>query len=164
VTNRLDLRKLAKVLALADSAHAGEAATALRAADRLLKSGGKTWGDLAELVLAGGTPPSKARAALRRERDALKQALAEERARHALELRRLREESAAAQKSLEQTIAGLRTELAQLRRLQTPRDRRAEVVRLLQVGGLADREVARRVGVSPQTVGNIRRGLGSASD
>ena len=163
MTNRLDLRKLAKVLALADSAHAGEAATALRAADRLLKSGGKTWGDLAGLVLAGGTPASKARAALRRERDALERALAEERARHALELRRLRAEFSEAQAASERTIAGLRAELAQVRRLQTPQDRRAEVVRLLRTGGMADREVARRVGVSPQTVGNIRRGLGSAS-
>ena len=66
MTNRLDLRKLAKVLALADSAHAGEAATALRTADRLLKSGGKTWGEFAKLVLAGGTSPSKAQAASER--------------------------------------------------------------------------------------------------
>ena len=92
----IDLRKLAKVLALADSAHTGEANTALRAAGWLLGSGGKTWGDLAQLVLAGGTPPSKARAALRRGRDALRRALAEERARHALALRRLRAEFAAA--------------------------------------------------------------------
>jgi DNA-binding NarL/FixJ family response regulator len=150
------------VLTLADSAHAGEAATALQAAGRLLKSGGRTWGDLAQLVLAGGTPPSKARAALRRERDALKQALAEERARHALELWRLQEEFAAAQAASEQTIARLRTELAKAEGLRTPRDRRAEVLRLLRTGGLADREVARRVGVSPQTVGNIRRNANSA--
>lgn len=38
--------------------------------------------------------------------------------------------------------------------------RRAEVLRLLSnvdTAGLSDREIARRVGVSPQTVGNIRR-------
>ena len=52
----IDLRKLAKVLALADSARTGEANTALRAAGRLLGSGGKIWGDLAQLVLASGTP------------------------------------------------------------------------------------------------------------
>jgi hypothetical protein len=42
----------------------------------------------------------------------------------------------------------------------TARARRAEVLRLLSnmdTAGLSDREIARRVGVSPQTVGNIRR-------
>ncbi|WP_312531163.1 helix-turn-helix domain-containing protein [Paracoccus sp. (in: a-proteobacteria)] len=37
-------------------------------------------------------------------------------------------------------------------------DRRAAVLDLLRAGqGLSDREIARRVGVSPQTVGNIRK-------
>ena len=159
----IDLRKLAKVLALVDSAQVGEAASALQAASRILSTGGMSWGDLGKLALAGSIAPSAARKRLQRERDALQQALAEERARHALELRRLRAEFSGAQAASERTIAGLRAELAQVRRLQTPRDRRAEVIRLLRLGGLADREVARRVGVSPQTVGNIRRGLGSAS-
>ena len=43
---------------------------------------------------------------------------------------------------------------------RTARDRRAEVIRLLSnvdTARLSDREIARQVGVSPQTVGNIRR-------
>jgi predicted DNA-binding protein (UPF0251 family) len=42
----------------------------------------------------------------------------------------------------------------------TASDRRAEVIRLLSnvdMTNLSDREIARKVGVSPQTVGNIRR-------
>jgi DNA-binding Lrp family transcriptional regulator len=42
----------------------------------------------------------------------------------------------------------------------TASDRREEVIRLLSnvdTTTLADREIARMVGVSPQTVGNIRR-------
>jgi DNA-binding CsgD family transcriptional regulator len=42
----------------------------------------------------------------------------------------------------------------------TASDRRAEVVRLLSnvdTSRLSDREIGRRIGVSPQTVGNIRR-------
>jgi hypothetical protein len=45
---------------------------------------------------------------------------------------------------------------------ETTTDRRAEVIRLLSnvdTAHLSDREIARRVGVSPQTVGNIRRRL-----
>jgi DNA-binding NarL/FixJ family response regulator len=91
-----------------------------------------------------------------------RQTLAEERVRHALELRRLREEFTATRKPLERTIARLRTELAKAQRLQTPKDRRAEVLRLLRTGGLADREIARRLGVSPQIVGNVRRSASSA--
>lgn len=48
---------------------------------------------------------------------------------------------------------------------QTATDRRAEVVRLLSnvdTAGLPDREIARMVGVSPQTVGNIRRRMKAA--
>jgi hypothetical protein len=44
----------------------------------------------------------------------------------------------------------------------TARDRRAEVIRLLSNfngPALSDREIARRVGVSPRTVGNIPRRL-----
>jgi hypothetical protein len=44
--------------------------------------------------------------------------------------------------------------------LRTATERRAEVKRLLSnvdTAHLSDREIARRVGVSPQTVGNIRR-------
>lgn len=41
---------------------------------------------------------------------------------------------------------------------QRPADRRAAVLDLLRAGHcLSDREIARRVGVSPQTVGNIRK-------
>jgi DNA-binding NarL/FixJ family response regulator len=155
----VDPQKLAKVLALADSSHEGEVATALHVAGRILRSAGRGWGDLARLVEAGGAPPPRAHTALQRELDALRRALAGERARHAQELRRLREEGAAAQAAAERTIARLRTELARAQGLRTPQERRAEVVRLLRAGGLADREIARQVGVSPQTVGNVRRGL-----
>jgi hypothetical protein len=47
-------------------------------------------------------------------------------------------------------------------RRETARDRRAEVIRLLSIldaGALSDREIGCRVGVSPQTVGNVRRRL-----
>lgn len=47
---------------------------------------------------------------------------------------------------------------------QRPAQRRAEVRQLLRAGlGLSDREIARRVGVSPQTVGNIRKNEGAAA-
>jgi DNA-binding CsgD family transcriptional regulator len=45
---------------------------------------------------------------------------------------------------------------------ETATDRRAEVIRLLSnvdTAHLSDREIARQVGVSPQTVGNLRRRL-----
>ena len=48
----------------------------------------------------------------------------------------------------------------QTRHLSTATARRADVLRLLSdpaTAVLSDREIARRVGVSPQTVGNIRR-------
>jgi hypothetical protein len=51
---------------------------------------------------------------------------------------------------------------AQAGQRETATDRRAEVIRLLSnvdTAYLSDREIARRVGVSPQTVGNIRRRL-----
>ena len=117
--NGVDPQKLAKVLALADSPYEGEAAAALRKAGEILKSAERGWGDLARLVEAGGAPPPRAHTALQRERDTLRQALAGERVRHAQELRRLREECAAAQAAAERTIARLRTELARAQGLLT---------------------------------------------
>ncbi len=48
---------------------------------------------------------------------------------------------------------------------RTASERREEVVRMLtdpETATLSDREIARRVGVSPQTVGNLRRRTGSS--
>jgi DNA-binding NarL/FixJ family response regulator len=42
---------------------------------------------------------------------------------------------------------------------ETPSDRREAVLALLRKGGQTDRAIARVVGVSPQTVGNLRRSL-----
>ena len=200
----LDVGRLSKLLALADSDKPGEAGNALRAAERLLRSGGRGWGDLGRWV-EGQAPGSSGRgghaaawragwdaghrdaAAGRRdrlakelegEREARRRAernLASERARHDRDRdalsgtieelgRRLRKATAERKRELNglraehrRQTAAVRAERDRLAARQTPERRRAEVRRLLEAGGLADREIARRVGVSPQTVGNLRR-------
>jgi mannose-6-phosphate isomerase-like protein (cupin superfamily) len=55
------------------------------------------------------------------------------------------------------------TSIGQPTHFRTASERREEVVRLLSdpaTAALPDREIARRVGVSPQTVGNLRRRVG----
>lgn len=55
---------------------------------------------------------------------------------------------------------GPETEIGSPTHFRTASERREEVMRILSdpaMAGLPDREIARRVGVSPQTVGNLRR-------
>ena len=44
--SELDLKKLGRVIAMVDSSHEGEALTALRLADRMLRDAGMRWEDL----------------------------------------------------------------------------------------------------------------------
>lgn len=58
---------------------------------------------------------------------------------------------------------GAATSIGQPTHFRTASERREEVMRLLAdpaTAALPDREIARRVGVSPQTVGNLRRRVG----
>ncbi|MGH7040701.1 MAG: hypothetical protein ACREFY_01040, partial [Acetobacteraceae bacterium] len=55
-------------------------------------------------------------------------------------------------------LLALRAECNNPKNRQTPQQRRAEVLHLLDDPTLSDRSTARRVGVSPQTVGTLRRG------
>jgi DNA-binding CsgD family transcriptional regulator len=200
----IDLGRLSKLLALADSDKAGEAANALRAAGKQLRNAGRGWGDLGRWVEDQASGPSGRRgyeagwtdgwdagrrdAAARRrdklakelegEREARRRAerdLANERARHDRDRntlsrtieelgRRLGRAVAERKRELDglraehrRQTAAIRAERDRLASRQTPERRRAEVRRLLEGGGLTDREIARRVGVSPQTVGNLRR-------
>jgi hypothetical protein len=48
VSKQLNFKKLARVLAMAGSAHEGEALAAIRTADRMLRAAGGSWTDLLE--------------------------------------------------------------------------------------------------------------------
>jgi hypothetical protein len=48
--SELDRQKLGRVIAMAGSSHEGEALTALRMADRMLRDAGMRWGDLLSLA------------------------------------------------------------------------------------------------------------------
>lgn len=61
---------------------------------------------------------------------------------------------------------GQEADIAQPTHFRTASERREEVMRLLSdpaMAALPDREIARRVGVSPQTVGNLRRRVADGS-
>ena len=137
----LDRERFAKVLALAGSDVDGEALAAIRKARQLLHAATMSFTDIAR-SLGNGTEASDARNELARVRVRLADAEALIQT-NLQEIDRLRS----------QTRTGLRRTRAEI----------AGTIRTIlkspQLARLSDREIARRTGLSPQTVGNWRRRL-----
>jgi len=181
---RMDAQKLAKILALAESDHQGEALSALRAARVILARDGMNLRDLA--LAAGGparpasppvtetpTPPVKPSdeaviVGLRRQ----VQDLERENASLGRKLNRMRtanehhREEVEHWRTLAQRTAEQLWDLGKaLERRHSRHDRatlRRSIIEQLQdpaSGILSDREIARRLGTSPRLVGQCRRRL-----
>ena len=182
----MDPDKLAKVLAMAESEHQGEAQSALRAARIMLSRAGLSFRDLARgarPVAAAPEPPPSAASAAPPDRppppDQLVQGLRRQ-------VRDLELEIAGLKRQLEKSSGDMerqREEADRWRSLaretaeklwdlgkalerkhirHTSADKRRAVLDLLQDPGsalLADHEIARRVGTSPKLVAHWRRRL-----
>ncbi|CAO3415972.1 hypothetical protein [Azospirillum endophyticum] len=185
----MDPDKLAKVLAMAESEHQGEALSALRAARIMLSRAGLSFRDLAERARmpappapeppaatqpsadppgapAPQPPPDELVRGLRRQVKDLELELATLRRqldKAAGDADRQREESDRWRTLARETAEklwdmGKALERKHSRHADT--DKRRAVLELLQDPGsalLSDREIARRVGVSPHDVGHWRR-------
>lgn len=183
----MDADKLAKVLALAESDHQGEALSALRAARIILSRDGLSFRDLA-LAMSPATPAPAARPqpqeppppparrpsdeslilGLRRQVNDLER----ENASLARKLERSRGESEHARAETErwrvmaQETAEKLWDLGKALELRHSRNNRAtlrrSIIEQLQdpaSGILSDHEIARRLGTSPKLVGQCRRRL-----
>lgn len=182
----MDPDKLAKVLAMAESEHQGEALSALRAARIMLSRAGLSFRDLAERARPGAAfephpssvvppatpaqppPPDQLVQGLRRQVRDLELELATLRRqldRAAGDLDRHRDEADRWRKLARETAEQLWDVGKALERKHSRHanaDRRRAVLDLLQDPGsalLSDQEIARRAGVSPQIVGHWRRRL-----
>lgn len=184
----LDRDKLAKVLALAASPNDGEARAALGRAREMLAAAGLEFRDLVHMnrrfpdrraaYLEVLVRDLKAKLALSEaEAQALRRKAQETARDFAGQIARLGIEKQQQAQSLQQRIAALETRLtgteaipqAETGPVQSAQGgtsrRRAAVIALLQnpeTKGLSNREIARRVGVSPQTVTNWRHKLAAA--
>ena len=166
--------RLVKTLAMLDSPMDGERHAAVAATARVLKSAGMTWGDFARELEHGG--PCAPR---RRQRDTAGELQQERRRRREAEkmaeqARKEADQHANTAKRQQQHLSTVRRELASERERvadlerqvavlsawaqhnRSPHAWRDEVGRLLHEGKLSLRAIARQVGVSPQTVANIR--------
>jgi hypothetical protein len=141
----LDISRFIKVLALAGSNVDGEALAALRTAQKMLRASNKSFTDVAQ-CLESGVPLYGSRGTG--------------------ELARLRVELADALKR----ILYYQNELDQLRAMRTGsagaslKRTRAQIAATMRaifidprLAQLTDREIARRTGLAPQSVGNWRR-------
>jgi DNA-binding transcriptional MerR regulator len=181
----MDPDKLAKVLALAESDHQGEAQSALRAARIMLARAGLSFRDLAVAARQPGPrlePPARPHppvvvtesldtGALRSQlRDLeqrledMEQALARERedlARQRQETKRWHQLARETAEQLWDVGKVLETQNTSQPK-PTVTDRRQELMTLLQdpaSAALSDREIARRLGIAPHAVGYWRRRL-----
>ena len=138
---KLHLERFAKVLALAGSDKDGEALSALRQAKRMLAGVGMSFTDLS-LLIGAGDAPSEDVMSLRW------QLIVAE-----AEIARCKRQVEEYEKELAARPASLRRPLAEIEAtmrgyLTTP-----------SLARLSDREISRRTGLSPQTVGNWRARL-----
>ncbi len=180
----MDPDKLAKVLAMAESEHQGEALSALRAARIMLSRAGMNFRDLADGARprpasgapSSDTPPPPAKAppadevalALRRQVADLERevaALKRQLDKTAGELDKQKDEAdrwrSLARETAEK-LWDLGKALERRRIRHTTADKRRAILDHLQDPGsamLSDREIARRVGASPQVVAHWRRRL-----
>ncbi len=171
----LDRDKLAKVLALADSSSDGEALAALRLARAmlaeaglefrdLLKGGGRHFPDRRIPYLEALIRDLKERlAASEAEVESLRRAKLETTQDFARQVAALGHEKSELSNSLRHRIEDLKRRLAEAGRVARQRaGKREAVIALLQdpeTRDLSNRELARRAGVSPQTVSRWRRKL-----
>ncbi len=171
----LDRNKLAKVLALADSSSDGEALAALRRARGMLAEAGLEFRDL---LTGGGRHFPDRRipylealirdlkerlAASEAEVEALRRAKLETTQDFARQVAALGHEKSELSDTLRHRIEDLKRRLAEAGRVARQRaGKRDAVIALLQdpeTRDLSNRELARRAGVSPQTVSRWRRKL-----
>jgi hypothetical protein len=168
----IDWDKFANVAARASSDQDGEAVNAVRLMQRMLKKENMTFVDLAERCRQGRTSAgSSDHIALmdallvarldteqaRREAKQAKMDLVHAR----YDADRAKEEARQATKRAKRAESAL----AAAQAVKTAADRRATVIALIQDPvnmARSDRDIAAAVGVSPQTVGNLRRKLGIA--
>ncbi len=171
----LDRDKLEKVLALADSSSEGEALAALRLARGmladaglefrdLLKGGGRHFPDRRIPYLEALIRDLKERlAASEAEVEALRRAKLETTQDFARQVAALGHEKSELSETLKHRVQDLKRRLAEAGRVARQRaDKRDAVIALLQdpeTRDLSNRELARRAGVSPQTVSRWRRKL-----
>jgi len=180
VARDLDLDKLAKVLALADSSSDGEALAALRLARGMLAAAGLEFRDLLQgggrrfpdrripcleaLIrdLKGRLEASEA------EVEALRRAKLETTQDFARQVAALGHEKCELSESLRQRIEDLKRRLAEAGRTARQNGSKREAVLALlgdpETRDLSNREIARRAGVSPQTVSRWRRKLAAESE
>ena len=147
---------------LLDSAQAGERQGAFLACERMLKADGMSWGDLSRQIESLPSSPrrksSTDEAAWRAKAERAEQRRAEMQATS----QRLREElktATADNRRLRHELHEIAEQRDRIANLHRPDNRREAVLGLLREGGRSDRAIAREVGVSPQTVGNLRRRL-----
>ncbi len=171
----LDRDKLEKVLALADSSSEGEALAALRLARGMLadagrefrdhlKGGGRHFPDRRIPYLEALIRDLKERlAASEAEVEALRRAKLETTQDFARQVAALGHEKSELSETLKHRVEDLKRRLAEAGRVARQRaDKRDAVIALLQdpeTRDLSNRELARRAGVSPQTVSRWRRKL-----
>ncbi|MGF7174579.1 helix-turn-helix domain-containing protein [Azospirillum doebereinerae] len=182
----MDPDKLAKVLAMTESEHPGEALSALRAARIMLSRAGLSFRDLAErartdrvlpepptvvvppVTPAQPPPPDQLVQGLRRQVRDLELELATLRRqldKAAGDLDRHKDEADRWRRLARETAEQLWDVGKALERKHSRHasaDKRRAVLDLLQDPGsalLSDQEIARRAGVAPQTVGHWRRRL-----
>ena len=175
----LDRDKLAKVLALVDSPSDGEALAALRLARQmlaaaglefrdLLPGGGRSFPDRRVPYLEALIGDLKARlAASEAEAEALRRAKRETAQDFARQVAALGLEKRQQSESLKHRIEDLKRRLAEAGRSARNNGTKREAVLALlwdpETQGLTNREIARRAGVSPQTVSRWRRKLAEAT-
>lgn len=164
----LDLRRFYQALMLADSNVSGERQAAFAGCERILKAAGMTWGDFARRLQAQGSNFSEQSRIRIMETEishlrGVNMRLKKENARLRAEQRKpppappRRDDRSAELAALRRQLEEVSAERDRLLTRQSPADRRAAILQLLRQGGQSDRAIARAVGVSPQTVGNLRR-------
>jgi hypothetical protein len=160
-----------KAMRMMDSPEQGERQNAIDACERILKAAGKTWGDLSREIEQQGEQSVGKRWA---QQMLSSPYLAEQtkrfetiQRRHSRQMAELGAELRAVMAErdvLRQQLDALRQEQESSRRSRNlPGDRRTAVLALIRQGGQSDRAIARAIGVSPPTVGNLRRSITPAT-
>jgi transcriptional regulator with XRE-family HTH domain len=139
----LDKERFAKVLALAGSDIDGEALAAIRKARKMLQTANMSFTDIARSFGSGGRASGGESGELTRLRVRLADAEALVR-NYLQEIARLRARQSGHATSLKRTRAAIEATIRAI---------------LKEEPSLSDREIARRTGLAPQTVGNWRRRL-----